>query len=332
MIRIASQNGGWPDRQPFTLQTESVPCGVCGKDAPRPLYYEAYELHGQSVQLGIKRCGECGQVYVSPRLDRNSVQLVYEADAVETISHNYCWSGETSDARFGPLLGRLKQAQPSGALLDVGCGNGSFLSAANQLKCWDLYGVDPVVTAIAQAQKRVAAKFACSTLEDTSYTDESFSIVSMLGVLEHLHDPLTTLRRAHRLLQPGGVLAVYVPNFHYLRLKDAGLASWLRDGRWSSLAPQEHLFHFTPNTLQQLLARAGFETSRVDVGRPFLRKQGWKRWLKQTAFAATLLLHRTTRIHMGGLEVLAVKSASSAPGQVSGSTACSSTPAATHVD
>ena len=74
---------------------------------------------------------------------------------------------------------------------------------------------------------------------------ESVDIVALMGVLEHLHDPLKTLQRVHGLLRPGGVLAVYVPNFSYLRIKDTGLVAMARRGRWSDLHPQEHLFHFT---------------------------------------------------------------------------------------
>jgi 2-polyprenyl-3-methyl-5-hydroxy-6-metoxy-1,4-benzoquinol methylase len=287
------------------LVTEDVACGVCGHGSRRRLYTEAYRLAGQQVQLAINRCNACGQVYVSPRLDRSSTDCVYRLDQQHTISHAYCWAGRTSDERFAPLLDRLSQWVSSGRLLDVGCGSGSFLEAASRRGCWQLMGLEPTEAAADQARARVAAPILPLTLEQATFPDGHFDIVTLLGVLEHLHEPLATLRRVHRLLKPDGVLAVYVPNFRYLRLKDTGLAAWIRRRRWSCLAPQEHLFHFTPRLLTQLLARSGFAVDRLDVGRPFVKNNAWHRWLKRAALAGTVVLHQATGIHLGGLEAIA---------------------------
>jgi hypothetical protein len=126
----------------------------------------------------------------------------------------------------------------------------------------------------------------------------------MLGVLEHLHDPLRTLQRVHELLGVSGILAVYVPNFDYLRFKDTGLLSLCRRGRWSDLHPQEHLFQFTPRSLRVLLEAAGFQLLHLDIGYPFLQGGLIKRWLKTTAYGSTRLLRALTGVHLGGLEAV----------------------------
>ncbi len=287
------------------LHLEVVPCGICGHDTPRRLFTEHYELHGQRFQLGINCCATCGQIYISPRLDRDSVREVYRHDRAHTISHNYCWTDSASDARFQPLLQRLLEICPSGRLLDVGCGNGSFLAAAQCRGVWELTGVEPVAAAAAQAQQRIAAPIHAVSLEGAPLPQGYFDVITLLGVLEHVHDPLELLRQAKQLLRPQGVIAVYVPNFHYLRLKDTGPICWVRRRCWSHLAPQEHLFHFTPHSLRRLMQRSGFVTQRMDVGPPFLRGSGFQRWLKRTAFAAAASLYRTTGIHLGGLEIIA---------------------------
>jgi len=288
-----------------SLVTEDVPCGICGKWARKRLYTEHYRLQAEQVELGINRCGGCGQVYVSPRLDRAAIQRVYTSDAERTISHHYCWADLNSDERFAPLVNRILSRIAGGRLLDIGCGSGSFLAAVAARGNWELTGLEPCQPAAEQARKRGVAEIHALTLEQAELAAGSFDVVTLLGVLEHLHDPLSTLRIARRLLKPDGVLGIYVPNFNYLRCKDAGPLAFVRRRKWSCLAPQEHLFHFTPDSLTQLIRRSGFDVTQLDVGRPFMQRSRWKRGLKQLAYSATVALHRCTGIHLGGLEVLA---------------------------
>lgn len=297
------------------LHTEEVGCGGCGAAARRRLYSERYKLFDQAVELGINRCERCGLVYVSPRLTPESVQLVYEHDAEHTISHNYCWSGSDSEARFAPLLTRLAGLAPAGRLLDVGCGGGHFLHAAQARGSWLCEGLEPVAQAADQAARYADCTVHNATLEEAGLKPGRYQVVSMLGVLEHFHDPLATLAAAKRLLADDGLLCAYVPNFNYLRLKDAGPICYARHQRWSKLHPQEHLFQYQPQTLLQLLKTAGFEPVRLDVGKPFLHGGSAKRFAKKIAFGAASALRATTGVCIGGLEVIAQKG----PSQVTAS-------------
>jgi 2-polyprenyl-3-methyl-5-hydroxy-6-metoxy-1,4-benzoquinol methylase len=241
-----------------TLFTEQTDCNLCRVANTEELFRETYRLRGSEVELGIVRCKHCGLVYVSPRLTPESARCVYEWDAERTVSHHYCWNGESDNARFGRLLRRLAAIQPEGRLLDVGCGAGHFLAAAQHMGQWEVLGVEPSSSAAGQARRLAECQVYQSTLEEAPLEPGSFDIVTMFAVLEHLHDPRGTLHRAYELLRPSGLLAVYVPNFHYLRIKDTGPVALLRLGRWSNLYPQEHLFQFTPRTLRMLLGAERF--------------------------------------------------------------------------
>ena len=298
-----------PPGPSIALQTESTRCVCCDSPDSKRLFTERYTLQGSSAELGINRCRTCGLVYVSPRLTEESTRLVYERDTEHTISHNYCWDGSVSEARFRPLLRRLSEVSVPGGLLDVGCGGGHFMRAARRTGRWEVTGIDPVSSAARQAREYTGCEVEATTLERARFRSESFSVVTMLGVLEHVHDPVGLLNRAWELLDTGGVLAAYVPNYAYLRLKDAGPLCYARRGRWSELHPQEHVFQYTSSSLRRLLEQCGFVPLREDVGRPFITGSRGLQALKEAAYAVAAGLHRVTGFNAGGLEVIARKGA-----------------------
>jgi 2-polyprenyl-3-methyl-5-hydroxy-6-metoxy-1,4-benzoquinol methylase len=146
------------------------------------------------------------------------------------------------DWRLGGVAGRR--------VLDVGCGRGEML-AALQRKGADVYG-----TQISAPAARVAGRLIgrdrvfVGELADARYDAASFDCVTICHVLEHVADPLAVLREVTRLLKPGGLLYVEVPNA-------GGLAARAFSHAWLAYDVPNHLYHFTPRTLADLARRAG---------------------------------------------------------------------------
>jgi 2-polyprenyl-3-methyl-5-hydroxy-6-metoxy-1,4-benzoquinol methylase len=91
-----------------------------------------------------------------------------------------------------------------------------------------------------------------ATLESAMLADESFDVVVMSHSLEHVAEPRADLARVRRLLRPGGLLLVSVPNF----------GSWQRErfgAEWFALDVPRHRTHFTPRSLAHALQGEGFE-------------------------------------------------------------------------
>ena len=144
--------------------------------------------------------------------------------------------------------------RPNGRLLDIGCGNGHQLKLFRDLG-WQVTGVDISINAIDQVRRR-GIEAVHGTVESAAFNNSSFDVITMYASLEHVTDPLQTLTTVHRLLRPGGELVISVPR--------AG--SWLAQlagPHWFALDLPRHLYHFTPTSLRNLLARIGFTVCRI---------------------------------------------------------------------
>lgn len=146
-------------------------------------------------------------------------------------------------------------AQPGARLLDVGCGNGSFLDQMRQLG-WAVVGIEPDAGAVAVA-KTGGLEVHQGLLDGGFAATAPFDAITLGHVVEHLHDPAGTLRHCLDLLRPGGWLWIATPNLQSAGHKRFGPA-------WRGLEPPRHLVIFTPYSLRGLLERIGF----VEITQP----------------------------------------------------------------
>ncbi len=139
--------------------------------------------------------------------------------------------------------------KPGGYLLEVGCGNGDFLSSMKSLG-WQVAGieVDPKAAEHA-ASKGIDVRL--GRLEDQRYPDDLIDTICLDNVIEHVHNPGSLLTECHRILKPGGQLIINTPN----------LDSWghrIFRQNWMALDPPRHLFVYSRNSLRSISQKAGF--------------------------------------------------------------------------
>ena len=146
--------------------------------------------------------------------------------------------------KFKQLIPFVK---PLDKLLDIGCGAGSFLSFMKK-KNLNVFGVEKNTTALEICAKKKLKVY--NSLE--SLPNITFDIISLWHVLEHLPQPEEVIEKTHDLLTSKGVLIVAVPNFsshdrlHY-------------KNNWAALDVPRHLWHFTPEGLEEMFSKAGFK-------------------------------------------------------------------------
>jgi 2-polyprenyl-3-methyl-5-hydroxy-6-metoxy-1,4-benzoquinol methylase len=249
----------------------------------------------------LVRCHRCSFMYVYPRPTEEELKLLYDDEYFSGEDLSKCL--DFRKPVFQQCLATLKSLSVGqGRLLDVGCATGEFVLEAISWG-WQAEGIESSRTAadFARTQKELPVHNA--DLESAPFPKNTFDVVTLLDVLEHLLHPREEMQRVHSLLRSGGIAVVRVPNtlFHLpksrlcsaLGVNDMGL--WMR----------YHLNHFTPKTLRAMLTEVGFKVLSVDVGAPETKVHapwaglGAKRMYVRTAN----LLQRVTRINVGNIIV-----------------------------
>jgi 2-polyprenyl-3-methyl-5-hydroxy-6-metoxy-1,4-benzoquinol methylase len=140
-------------------------------------------------------------------------------------------------------------------ILDVGCSNGVFVHIANSLGM-QAEGVDTSPQAVDDGLKK-GLKLHQGYLQDIAFKDESFDVVTMYEVIEHVADSADLIKECARILRPGGLLLIGTGNAN----------SWtrfIRRGKWDFL--NDHVGHvnfFSPQSLKSAAPRFGFHVVKV---------------------------------------------------------------------
>lgn len=163
-------------------------------------------------------------------------------------------------SRIGPLKEiagscvRWLEAREMGRLLDVGCGNGSFLISMKQLG-WKVEGVELDGKAVSIARERGLEVFHGS-LGEAKFSNNHFDAITMNHVIEHVPDPVELLKECRRVLKPRGKLMVATPN-----IKSLGHLVFNED--WRGLEVPRHITLFSPQALRTCAERAGMNVESL---------------------------------------------------------------------
>jgi 2-polyprenyl-3-methyl-5-hydroxy-6-metoxy-1,4-benzoquinol methylase len=239
-------------------------------------------------QWNLFRCDDCASAYLDPRPTLASIGLAYSS----YYTHTPIETGKTGDGswwrrwrlaqrngflnkhygyhlkpaanfslflsqrrqrRFDRYTGYLRYPGPESRVLDIGCGNGSFLAQMQSLG-WKVCGIEPDPRAVEQAQKAgldVRAELSPKGL----WPDGHFDAITMSHVMEHLHDPVQHLAECWKLLKPGGQLMIATPNYDAIGRNHFG-------SDWRGLEIPRHLVIFTEKSLWLAMKQSGFEVVR----------------------------------------------------------------------
>lgn len=230
-------------------------CPVCSADEGRQIF----------VKKGFRhlKCDSCGMVYVNPVLREERLHSLYldEYSWSQILCNQVQISMDRKKYKYGLDLIN-KYILKKGRLIDIGCGPGLFLQVARE-RNWQVQGVEFNKLCL-QHLKELKISVIDIPLEQAELPPNSYQCVTLWDVLEHIINPRYFLRTIHRILVPGGVLLVLIPNIE-------SLVSRILHDKSATFSGDSHVNFFNASTLAQLLEQVGFmmqecETILTELG------------------------------------------------------------------
>jgi len=228
-------------------------CMVCGEHTTFFVKHDAchdweYGIEGawQFVQ-----CSACGVLVLDPL---PSVEKLVQYYPSQYHSYNRPESLITKILWHCVLRNKialLKKLMPPGSrFLDVGCSDGYVIRELEKRGGWRGSGIE-FQADIAEKGRTAGTDIYTGVLEHAPFDDETFNLIIMDHLLEHVTSPEKTMQSAHRLLKPGGYIVGDIPNTDSWDANSAGRF-------WGGLHTPRHLFLMNKNNLKQLAQRTGF--------------------------------------------------------------------------
>lgn len=211
-------------------------------------------------EFEIHKCLHCGLLFTEPRPAKNKLQEYYKSE--EYYSHQENKTGFIpriyEKVKSINLKNKLRMAtygMGKGRVLDIGCGVGDFLHVMEN-KGWETTGIEPSADAIAIAKTRMNAQlFAPEDIDKLG--DESFDLITMWHVLEHVDDLKNEIAHLERLLKKGGRLVLALPNFKSYD------ANYYKE-HWAAYDVPRHLNHFCRQSIDNVFKNSQLTLIKTD--------------------------------------------------------------------
>ncbi len=243
----------WNDATP----RNEVPCPLC-PDGERN---RVVETVWEAPESAVYKCTGCKTVFVYPIMSLEEEKAFYEAEFSrymlqrggpgETVPQDHFEKNyDEAQRRLANLRPYLR---PDAQVLELGSSTGFLLAA---MKPWvaSVTGVDPN-----HLYREYANGRGIKTFEDLSeISDKRFDFICAYYVLEHIRNPIEFLKRLYDLINPGGRLAIEVPN-----VDDALVRFYQLDSFDRFYWQKAHYFNYSQQTLRMVLEQAGFEDVKL---------------------------------------------------------------------
>ena len=234
-------------------------CPICSHSS----FKKAMDVNDYSISkedFTIVECDSCGFHFTNPIPDLDKLGSYYESE--DYISHSGTKKGIVNSIYHSVRNHTIKQkfklakanAQGNFSILDYGCGTGELLNYFKK-QGWKTLGLEPSDSArnfgIETHGIEVKNLDALSSLKENS-----FQVISLWHVLEHVVELKNTIQQLKRVLKSNGTLFVAVPNhtsydaMHY-------------KNEWAAYDVPRHLYHFGPTDIKNLFAQFDFKVEKI---------------------------------------------------------------------
>jgi 2-polyprenyl-3-methyl-5-hydroxy-6-metoxy-1,4-benzoquinol methylase len=223
---------------------------------------------------------------------------------------DYAEQEEEYGASFQEEVRLLRRYLTSGRVLDVGCGYGYFLEAA-EAAGFEGHGIDVSAKAVQETARRLPGRVHHGDVRDCpALGPEEFDVVFVSHLIEHIPEPVSFVAALSRILKASGIAIFVTPNIH------SPLARLSRS-RWVSLKVPEHVAYYNPETIRRLLEEGGLEVIGMETAHQHYRLAFIGEKVRALLHPASLLIppierlaglrNRMVRIPNGSMRVIGRK-------------------------
>jgi|SaaInlStandDraft_6_1057023.scaffolds.fasta_scaffold03622_7 2-polyprenyl-3-methyl-5-hydroxy-6-metoxy-1,4-benzoquinol methylase len=236
------------DTMKSDLKPSFPTCSLCNKKSEKVVFGNILQVN---KRYSVYECSSCKVWITHPIPSLKELSILYSTG-------NY---RSKTGKRFNPVLekiihsltirkrNRINNYISSGRILDIGCGRGLFLNIMRS-DGWSVMGYEFDEKSASHAINNYGIDVHTGVM-DNQFEDESFDVVNVNHVLEHLKNPEQTLENCHRILKKNGLLVIAVPNI------DSFQAKFGKD-KWFQLDIPCHLYHFSSKSLNNLIEKKNF--------------------------------------------------------------------------
>ncbi len=276
-------------------ETDAIRCPAC-EGGPTASKWEGLPdrlFRTTDRTFALRSCSRCHSLFLWPVPSLEELERFYpegywvgpegDSNGHTSLMERYRRFVLRDHLRFvGRVVDGQKRRGLAVRVLDVGCGDGSFLQALGESDC---VGLDYSLSAL----RACRARGLCAVRGQPGappFRAGTFSLITMFHFLEHVSPPDPVLAAVRDLLAPDGDLVVQVPNRDSLQARALGR-------RWIGYDVPRHLVDFSADSLRGTLGRCGFE---IVAENHFCLRDN------PTAFAFSLVpgLYPPARIARGG--------------------------------
>jgi SAM-dependent methyltransferase len=223
-------------------------CPLCGNGQVMPYMTATDRFHWRTEKYDLMRCTGCSYVWLADPPKPEAMGPHYSEDYHRVIMA----AGENSGpGRWKRQHDTIMRHKNGGAILDIGCSSGGFLTAMKG-DAWKLYGIEMETSTAEKAKAATGAEVFVGEALDAPFPDESFDVITGFDLLEHVYHPRQFLSKVQQWLKPGGIVYLGLPN----------IDSWeahMLGTYWYGLELPRHLSHFSPKSLRHVFNSLGFQ-------------------------------------------------------------------------
>ena len=231
-------------------------CPTCGGADVVELLKAPDRFHLRKELHRLLRCTSCRSVWQTNPPKPHEMGAHYTQEYHNAIVA--AGEGSAMD-RWRPQVELISRFKKGGAILDIGCSSGGFLSTMKD-KTWDLYGIEMEESTAEKARANTSAKVFVGDVMAAPFQPGSFDVITCFDVLEHVYSPREFLTKVREWLKPDGIFYSMMPN----------IESWearLFGTYWFGLELPRHLSHFSPPSLRHLMTDLGYKELLVRTPR-----------------------------------------------------------------